>query len=162
MGRHRSAPLLRQEPAQLNARHHQILRFHLLGWKNKDIAAHLGVSLMTVTTVVNSSLGRLKTQVMTAELDHTAMEAARRIRQLAPQAVQMVEEIMNSDEAPMAIRLSAAKDLLDRAGLAAPKKVDVNSTSVSLSASDLENLKAAALQRAAANGLLIDVPATSS
>lgn len=161
MGRMREAPFLSQEPKKLNERHHQILRFHLLGWKNKDIAEHLGVSLMTVTTVVNSSLGRLKTQMMSAELDHTAVEAARRIRQLAPPAVQVIEDIMKDEDAPAAVRLNAAKDVLDRAGLAAPKRMEVNSTSVSLSASDLENLKAAALRRAEANGLLIDVPVAS-
>lgn len=161
MGAHRKAPLLHYEPEKLNSRHHQILRLNLLGWKNKDIAERLGVSLVTVTTVVNSSLGRLKTQCMHAELDHTAMEAARQIRRLAPQAVQTVEEIMGDASAPMAVRLSAARDLLDRAGFAAPKKVDINSTSVSLSAADLESLKEAALLRAEANGVLIDVSPTS-
>lgn len=147
------------QPKMLRSRQHQILRLNLLGYSNKDIADKLGVTPATVSNTVNSNLGRLRTQILSAELDHTAVEAAKEIRRLAPIAIRVIEETLTDDTVPAHVRLQAAKDALDRAGLGAAKKVDISSTSVSLSATDLENLKARALERAAANGLVIDVPA---
>ena len=62
-----------------------------------------------------------------------------------------------NEEMPANVRLSAAKDILDRAGYAAPKQVNVSSTTLTLTGDDLEGLKAIALQRAQANGMVIDV-----
>lgn len=44
----------------------------------------------------------------------------------AKDAVQTVERIMHDEEAKPNVRLQAAKDLLDRAGLAAKKTQDIN------------------------------------
>lgn len=141
----------------LSDRHHSILRLHLLGYDNRDIAQKLGVSETNVSVVTNSNLGKVQRAMLKAELDNTAMEAAKQIRSLAPKAVQLLEEIMDNQDAPAAVRLSAAKDALDRAGFGAAKKVDVNSMSISLSSRELEDIKERAMQRAQESGILIDI-----
>ena len=76
---------------------------------------------------------------------------------LAPDAIEAIQQIMMNEELPANVRLSAAKDVLDRAGYAAPKQVNVSNTTLNLTGDDLEGLKAIALQRAQANGMVIDV-----
>lgn len=151
------AKVRRYDAKKLTELHHNILRLHMLGYKGREIAEKLGCSTMTVSNALNSSLGRFQTSIIRAELDGTAVEAAKQIRQLAPKAIRLIEEVMDDDEAPISVRLRAAQDALDRAGFAAVKKVDMRNTSVSLTKDDLESLKQAALERAQASGLVVDV-----
>lgn len=148
----------RYQPKKLNERHHNILRLHLLGYSNKQIAERLGCTPASVSIAVNSNLGRLQAGLMRAEVDNGAIEAAKRIRALAPKAIDVIEETMSDEEVPYAVRLRAAQDALDRAGFGAVKRVDTRSMSVSLSSDDLEELKASALARARENGLVVDDP----
>lgn len=145
------------QPKELNAKHHEILRLALLGYSNVQIAERLNCTPATVSTVRNSGLGRQQASLLKAEADHSAIETAKRMRELAPNAIETINQIMANEELPAAVRLNAAKDVLDRAGFAAPKQVQVNSTSLTLTGDDLEGLKAVALQRAQMNGLVIDV-----
>lgn len=151
----------RYQPKKLNERHHNILRLHLLGYSNKQIAERLGCTPASVSIAVNSNLGRLQAGLMRAEVDNGAIEAAKRIRALAPKAIDVIEETMSDEEVPYAVRLRAAQDALDRAGFGAVKRVDTRSMSVSLSSDDLEELKASALARARENGLVVDEPAST-
>lgn len=147
----------RYQPKQLNERHHEILRLAMLGYSNTEIAARLSCTPATVSIVRNSGLGRQQTSLLRAEADHSALETAKRIRELAPDALEAVREIMMNEDMPANVRLSAAKDVLDRAGFAATKQVKVSSTNVHLTGDDLDSLKTIALERAQMNGLVIDV-----
>lgn len=151
----------RYQPKKLNERHHNILRLHLLGYSNKEIADRLGCTPTSVSIAVNSNLGRIQASLMRAEVDNGAIEAAKRIRALAPKAIDVIEETMANEDVPAAVRLRAAQDALDRAGFGAVKRVDMRSTSVSLSSDDLEELKNSALARARENGLVVDAPSTT-
>lgn len=145
------------QPKQLNEKHHEILRLAMLGYSNVEIAERLSCTPATVSIVRNSGLGRQQASLLKAEADHSALETAKRIRELAPDAIEAIQQIMMNEELPANVRLSAAKDVLDRAGYAAPKQVNVSSTTLNLTGDDLEGLKAIALQRAQANGMVIDV-----
>lgn len=158
----RQSPMPRAyQPKQLNNRHHEILRLSLLGFSNKEIAEKLDCTPATVSIALNSGLGRVHSSILRSEADGVAVEVAKRIREIAPKAIAIVSEIMEDAEVPSHTRLRAAQDLLDRAGFAPVKKVDMNSTNVSLTANDLDNLKEVALRRAMENGLVVDVTATS-
>ena len=145
------------QPKQLNEKHHEILRLAMLGYSNVEIAERLSCTPATVSVVRNSGLGRQQASLLKAEAYHSAFETAKRIRELAPDAIEAIQQIMMNEELPANVRLSAAKDVLDRAGYAAPKQVNVSSTTLNLTGDDLEGLKAIALQRAQANGMVIDV-----
>lgn len=146
---------------ELNGRHHSILRLSLLGYSRWDIAEKLQCSYATVCSALDSNLGKAQKGILQSELDGTAVEAAKRIREIAPKAIKVVEEILESENVPTAVKLKAAQDVLDRAGMGAVKRVDVASSSVSISLSDIEEMKRTAMERAKANGLLIDVSPTS-
>lgn len=149
-------PRPKYEPKALSELHHSILRLHMLGYTGREICSKLGCTQPTVTRALNCSMGRFQTSLMRAELDGTAMEAAKQIRALAPKALQVIEDVLDDVDAPTSVRLRAAQDALDRAGFGAVKKVDVNSTSVSLSQDDLVSLRETALARARLNGLVVD------
>lgn len=146
-----------RQPKELNERHHTILRMNLLGYSNRDIAAQVGCTESTVSIILNSHLGRCQRSIWQSEVDGAAIEAAKSIKAMAPKAARIIEEIMDSEEVPSSVRLRAAQDALDRAGFGAVKKVDLNSTNLSLTKDDIEQLKQTALERAQASGLLIDV-----
>lgn len=145
------------QPKELNAKHHEILRLAMLGYSNVQIAEMLHCTPATVSTVRNSSLGRQQSAVLKLRADHSAIESAKRLRDLASGAIETINNLMLDEDVPANVRLGAARDILDRAGYAAPKQVNVSSTSVTLSGEDLESLKMVALQRARENGLVIDV-----
>lgn len=150
------------QPVKMSDRHHRIMRLHLLGYSGREIAVMLGMSESRVSIVLNSNLGRCQAAIMRAEADTSAIETARRIREVAPKALQVIEDILADDSVPSSVRLRAAQDALDRAGHGAVKKLDVRSTSVSLSSDELEDIKSAALARAKANGLIVDMPENST
>lgn len=149
------------EPKTLNARHHEILRLSLLGFSNKEIADKLGCTPATVSNTLNSGLGREHSAILRAEADASALETAKRIREISPKAIELIERLITDDEAPANVRLRAAQDALDRAGFAPVKNVNVSSMNVTLSGSDLDALKETALQRARMNGIVVDVDSPS-
>lgn len=145
------------EPKQLNSRHHEILRMNMLGYSNVDIAKMLGCSLATVSTAINSQLGREHAALLKSEADYSAVETAKKIRELAPRALAILSEVLENSETPAAVRARVAQDLLDRGGYAPVKSVSMTSTSIQLTGNDLENLKSQALLRAKQNDIVIDV-----
>lgn len=141
------------QPKQISERHRNILRLYALGYAIKEIAERLSCTPATVSNVVNSNLGRLHTEILRKGIDEAAMEAAKRVRALAPAALSVIEEILEDETVPSAVRLRAAQDALDRAGFGAVKKMDVHTTSLSLTPDDLAAIKAQAMSRAAQNGM---------
>lgn len=158
--RRRTALERQWQPKQLSERHHNILRLHLLGYSNTDIADKMGCTTVTVSQTINSNIGREHTQMMRSELDKATFDSAKRIKLMAPKAIDVIEEALTNSDIPFSVRLKAAQDALDRAGFGAVKKMDVQSTTVSLTPSDLNNLKQNALLRANEN--CIEVPCISN
>lgn len=153
----RSSMPRKYEPKQLNPLHHEILRRLLLGDSHKEIAEVLGCTVATVSNAANSGLGRDKLSVMTAVADMNSVEIAQQIRETAPKALAVIQEILESDTANYATKFRAAVDILDRAGHAPIKKIDIRRSATELSLDELETLKSQAIERAQQAGICIDV-----
>lgn len=153
----RSLEPRKYEPRQLNPLHHEILRRLLLGETHRDIATALTCTPATVSNVANSGLGREKLNYMSAAADMNSVEVAQKIRETAPKALAIIQQILEDDDANYALKFKAATDILDRAGHGAVKKVDVRKSAVELSADELERLKHQAMQKALEAGITIDV-----
>lgn len=156
LDKRRSALPRTYEPKQLNPLHHEILRRALLGDSHKDIATALDCTVATVSNAVNSGLGRDKLQTMTAVADINSVELAQQIRETAPKALAIIQEILDSDTANYATKFRAATDILDRAGHGAVKKVDIRKSATELSIEELERLKYDAIDRMRKTGMCID------
>lgn len=127
------------EIQDLNARHHEIIRLLSLGLRNTEIADALRISPVTVSYVRNSELGRKKLDELMGRIDDNVVDLQQRMKVLAPTALDTLEDLMHSRETSSAVRANIAKDLLDRAGHAAVKRVET--ISALLTAEDIEHLK---------------------
>ena len=143
------------EISHMTERHHEIARRLLLGQGNKEIASAMGITPQMVSIVRNSGCVREKLTTMSGARDLDSVDLAKEIRELAPKALQVMEEIMDDTSAPKHVRLAAARDMLDRAGFAPVKKLDVNSSHVVLSATDIEAMKKRAYS--IAGDVIVDV-----
>ena len=108
---------------KLWTRHEEINRRLLLGQKSKDIAKELNISEATVSYTANSKLAQKELGIMKAARDAKSIDVAMQIKEIAPQALDILEEIMNGDETQQSLKAKVASDLLDRAGYSPPKKV---------------------------------------
>jgi hypothetical protein len=131
----------------LQERHHQILRLSVLGFSLDYIAETVGMSKVMVSTVVNSAIAQDLIRVMRGTLDKNTIDVGLAIRELAPKAVKVLEEAMESESEK--IRLTAAMDLLDRGGFPAQKNISIQH-SHQVTANDLMEIK----RRAEAAGLI--------
>jgi len=76
--------------------HHEISRLLLLGYNNKKIASALGLTPQTISNVRNSPQMKRKLFLMSSARDNDAIEVADRIKALAPKAVRVFEEVMET------------------------------------------------------------------
>jgi hypothetical protein len=132
--------------------HHEILRRLVLGQKSVEIARDLQVTAAVVSYVKNSEVGKKQLSLMHAASDVSVVNIAGRIKELAVQAVAVMEAALDSEQ-PMQTRLKAAVDVLDRAGHSAPKVMRTENYHAHFGAEDIEAIKL----RARESGVVVDV-----
>lgn len=114
MGRMARATTERFEVQKIWNITHEIMRLHVLGLKNVEIADRLGITAATVSNAVNSSLVKRQVAIMQAARDANTVDIAKRVAELAPKALQVMEDILDSDVETGAVRLRAATEILNR------------------------------------------------
>lgn len=125
----------------LQERHMEICRRLALGQSKGDIARDLGITVVTVRYVEQSTLGSQYLEVIRTGREDSTMTISEQIYELAPAALDVIRQTiagkmkahlqdketgkLSEIEVPVntALRISAAKDLLGRAGHVAPTKV---------------------------------------
>lgn len=127
--------------------HHEIVRLTLLGHKPKEIAERLQITPQTVSNTLNSRIVRDKLDIMRAQRDAVTVDVATAIADLAPKAVAAIGAMIEKEGISDAVRLNAAKDVLDRSGFKPREKHE--HVHAHMSAEEIEALK----KRAVANGL---------
>lgn len=121
--------------------HKEVIRQSVLGLKGSEIADSLGVSKAMVSYTLNSPVAKAKKAILEAERDANTVDLAKRIREFAPKCVDYLEKIVLGEEAGVThgLRVGTAKDMLDRGGYVAVRKLQVASTH--LTRQDLEDIK---------------------
>ncbi len=133
--------------------HREIVRLAVIGMKSVDIADTLSITPAMVSYTINSPIAKREIANLRAARDLDAVDVAKRIQQIAPTALETLEELLC--ESNDAIKLKAATDILDRAGHAAVKTLRTESVSLHLTKDDIEDIK----NRAKEIGLcVIDTP----
>lgn len=135
--------------------HHEVKRLALLGMKSVDIARTLNVSEAMVSYTLNSTIVRRELDIMRGARDLDALEVSRSIKALAPQAVEVLSDMLAEGNIPQ-LRLAAAKDVLDRSGHPAVRGVEVSAGKTFLTRDEIADIK----QRAKSIGLTV-VPSES-
>lgn len=100
--------------------HHEIVRLLVMGAKSKDIAKQLNVSDAMVSYTANSAIVQRQIAVMRGARDADAVTISKKIQELAPKAVEVLDKLLDSQQEN--IQLKSAVDVLDRAGHGAVKK----------------------------------------
>lgn len=124
------------EVKKLSGRQKTFLRRIAAGWTARDACFSLGYSEARGSLLVNSTLGRAYLDELDAkqtdELVEREMEeifdsqkVRRAIQDAAEASVERLISLRNSGDEKIA--LAASRDILDRSGLKAPEKVEVES-----------------------------------
>ena len=130
--------------------HHEITRLALLGMKHIEIANLLGISPVTVSYTLRSPIVMRQLEQMRAVRDMETIDVAKRIAELAPKAVEVLGELMDSDLPN--IRKGSAESILDRAGYAAVQRIKADHTVTHFTSKEIEDIR----QRAKDIGIVYD------
>ena len=121
--------------------HRAIIRDLAKGIKSVDIAEKHHVSRALVSMVKRSTLTRARIDAMHDILDMNSTNIQNNIRGFAPQALSLLSEVLQNDDAPLSTRVDVAQDLLDRGGFSAPKRTENFNITARLSIEQIDEIK---------------------
>ena len=145
---------------QLWQRTHEIVGLALQGLKQKEIAKILGVTPVTVSNALNSSLGRKKLSKMREERDGGYLKLNEEIRELTEKAIMTYHEIFDDEMdkySPEQKRKTADTVMLELSGLRAPTRIDSRNINTTATLEEIEEFKKRGIQAARESGNLIDL-----
>ncbi len=126
---------------QIWQQHHEVIRLAVLGFGVLEIARAVGFTPAMIRNILGSEVVKRQVSIMVGAKDYDTLEVKKEIDRLAPSALCVLRDIMENTEESSRVRLSAAIDVLDRAGLAAPKVIQGSFDVTHLTATDLEAIK---------------------
>lgn len=136
--------------------HHEIARRIVIGQKNVEIAEALGVSAQMVSNVRNSPVVQEHISIMRGARDADTVDLAREIKEIAPEALTLLKDIIKGDDqgqgAPLGLRARTAENMLARVGHGVPKVVKSENVHAFLTTEDIEDIK----RRALSNDNVVD------
>jgi predicted transcriptional regulator len=136
--------------------HHEIVRLRTTGMQGAEIARSLGVSEAMVSLVLNSPIVQDKLLIMRGARDADSVDVAKRIKDLAPKALDVLAEVIEGtmDVSPT-LKITTARDLLSRAGH--PPLKQIQGVYTFLTPSEIEDLKKRAKTNGKATGTVIEM-----
>lgn len=147
---------------QMWQRHHEIVNLAAQGFKQVEIAEILNIHPQTVSNTLNSTLGEEKLEAVRNERDEDVRKTVEKVRVLKDKALKIYHSILdgvdengNSVDISMRDRKDVADTvLLELSGLRVPTKIQ--SSTVTMTATELDELKRRGLQTMRESGLVID------
>lgn len=139
-------PFKEHDLKKMNERHHQIARYKLLGYKDKEIATKLNITPQSVGQVSRSTLVKSKVEVLRGSKDAKAMTIMDDIEKILPDAVKLMQEFVNGGElfegeqyssADRALQLKAGKDLLGIGGYSPVKRTESRAVTATLTSDEV-------------------------
>lgn len=132
--------------------HQEIMRFLLLGHTHVDIAKQLDITEATVSNVANSALVKERLAVMRGARDAEVLDLSVEIKRFAPEALELLQNLMRDSNTGIKHRIQIAIDAMDRAGYAPPKIIEAKHLHAYFTATEIEDMK----KRAHESGQVID------
>ena len=125
-------------------RHQEIIRRIVRGEKPTEVAAAVGMTKAWVSTCIHSPILRKRIEQLQGEADEKAVDIRTRLLEISDSALDVLENIVkkqnDANDAPLNLRASVAKDLLDRAGYGAVKRVESKNLHAHLNAQDIDEI----------------------
>ena len=145
--------VLAQPITHLWERHREIIRRLVAGDMQVDIARDMEMTQGRLSIICNSPAFKSELQRLSAGADDNARDVSARIKELSIDAMTILENAILDPAGNIPIRLKTdiARDVMDRAGFGAVKKMQV--TDVHLTSDDIADLR----RRRVAQAQIIDV-----
>lgn len=121
--------------------HHVMKRLCVLGWSVKQIADHLKMTPEAIRGCLNSEIMRREIEILRAGLDVKAADVAKRLEDMANKSCDVLDNILEDDNAPVAIRAKVALDVLSRTGYPPHTKVTGSIDHRHLTATEIDMIK---------------------
>ena len=130
---------------KMSERHHQIIRYNLLGYKNNQIAEKLNITAASVGVVLNSSIVQIKREQLRGAQDKKTVDIMNDINEILPAAVLLLKNIVNegemSKDTPQAsLQAKVSKDLLGIAGYSPVNKSESRNLNMALTTDEVESM----------------------
>jgi hypothetical protein len=142
----------RWEVTEMWDRHQQIARLVTFGMSNKGIGEALGISAQQVSNVRNSPVVQRHVQVLQGKDDLETYDVMKRVTDLLPKALDVLEENLDDEDCPSSQRARTAFGLLSVGGYGQNSNVNVRGRHAILTGDDIMKLKA----NAVAAGFVVD------
>jgi IS30 family transposase len=136
-------------------RHHRIAQLAVLGMTNIEIAEELNCHKQTVSNVRNSPAIQRQMAIMKGAADSETVDVAKRIQELAPKCVDVLENILDDDQVDAKTRAASAVKMLDRAGYA-PVKTALKLSKTYMSEDDIAEINRRAVEAGKAAGVVVE------
>lgn len=120
----------RRDTSRLHTRHRELMQRLVAGEPLASAARDLGFSMAAAKAVAKSPLFQKELQRMQTELTLHLYDAMAELKGLQPDAVDALRDVVNLKANP-ALRLAAARQILDRTGVGTVKQVKVDHTTLS-------------------------------
>ncbi len=141
--------------------HKEIARRIVLGQKNSVIAEALNCSAQLISMVRNSPAVKSHTDIMSAAADADTVDVAKRILEMAPAALDVLEDILaDQHKASQALKFKVAESILDRSGHSKIQKTQ--NLHAHLTGEQLQAIKARAIEKAREAGITVNLPLAAS
>ena len=114
----------------------------MLGQSNAQVAEAVGLSPHTICSLRNAPLVVKKMQELDEAANQHVIEATIHIKEKALEASRLLTNVMEDEELPIALRLKAATDVLDRAGVVKVMKLEGKVAHGHFMPADIEAMKA--------------------
>lgn len=142
---------------QLWQRNHEILRMALIGIKGTEIARILNITPATVSSTLNSELGRKKLSGLRKKRDDEIVDVTVEVTKLLPKALEIYENVLDGQEITKLQKETADTLVMDIGGHRAPTKVQSESAHLYLTPSDIKEFKERGIAAARASGMVVDI-----
>lgn len=121
--------------------HHEIVRLMVLGYKDVDIARTLDCTPATIRNVRKNPIIQQRLREMNLERDKSAVEMGSRLREIAVDAVDVIEEAINDDSLSLSVRADKGFKVLDRIGFGPVHNIKGQVNHALFTREDIEDIK---------------------
>lgn len=114
-----------EEILELTPRHRRALESYARGERPATICADLDLTSLTLKKLLESKLGWEYLNGVEQQIQQRVVDVTTRLRNLAPNAIDVLEELMGDGDVPSGVRRASANDILDRAGYGKTSHLEV-------------------------------------
>jgi len=129
----------------------------VLGQKPKSIAEDLNISTSTVSHTRNSPVVRDQIELMKGARDADTIDLAKRIREDAPEALRLLEDIISGEaDATIGLRAREANNMMNRAGYAPVQTIKGVMIHGHYTSDEIDDIKKRAVDSGLKSGVVVD------